>query len=277
MRYQDAYQNAVEKLLAADAAEPEADAWVLFEHVTALSRTYYFLKKQDEIPEDEAARLQELVQKRMLHIPVQQLTGVQYFCGMEFFVNEHVLIPRQDTECLVEEALKHIKDQDRILDLCTGSGCILLSIGKLSGKKLGLVGSDISEQALKVAKENAKRLQVDADFLLGDLFENVEGEYDVIVSNPPYIPTEEIEKLTPEVKEHEPFGALDGKEDGLYFYRKIIKEAISHLKEGGWLLFEIGYDQGESVPLLMKEAGLYNISVIKDLAGLNRVVVCQRL
>ena len=170
---------------------------------------------------------------------------------------------------------KH-KEIVRILDLCTGSGCILLSMLHYVRRKRKIdiygVGSDISKEALAVAVENAKKLGIEAKFVQGDLFENVEGSFDMILSNPPYIRTSEIERLQEEVRFHDPIKALDGKEDGLYFYRIIVKESRQYLKRGGWLIFEIGSDQAEAVKTLLQEAGYENIEVKKDLAGLDRVV-----
>ena len=193
--------------------------------------------------------------------------------GLEFGVNEYVLVPRQDTEILVESVLDILEGGMEVLDMCTGSGCILISLLKLcSFADVRGVGADVSEHALKVACENAEKLGVDVKFLHSDLFSNVEGKYDVIVSNPPYIRTAVIEELKEEVKLHDPFIALDGKEDGLYFYRRIVDESTNHLKKGGKLYFEIGYDQGEDVSRLMREAGFADVTVKKDLAGLDRVV-----
>ena len=191
--------------------------------------------------------------------------------GYPFYVDEHVLIPRQDTETLAEEALKVLKPGMRVLDLCTGSGCILISLMKMCEGLYG-TGSDISEEALEVARKNACRLEVNATFIRSSLFEHISGRYDLIVSNPPYIRTSVIQELQEEVRLHDPFIALDGKEDGLYFYREIIKAGGGYLKPGGYLMFEIGYDQGTEVASLMEKHGYRNIMVKKDLAGLDRVV-----
>lgn len=203
--------------------------------------------------------------------------------GLTFIVNEHVLIPRQDTEVLVEEVMRYLHDGMRILDMCTGSGCILLSLLRYSNDCTG-VGIDISGDALRVARENAERIlgvqaveQSRITLLQGDLFEALEksdagNKFDIIVSNPPYIKTDVIDSLMPEVREHEPRLALDGREDGLFFYREIITRAGSFLAGGGMLFLEIGYDQGEEVRLLMEKAGYTDIEVIKDYAGLDRVV-----
>ena len=186
-------------------------------------------------------------------------------------MDEHVLIPRQDTETLAEEALKVLKPGMEVLDLCTGSGCILISLMKMCEGLYG-TGSDISEEALEVARKNACRLEVNATFIRSSLFEHISGRYDLIVSNPPYIRTSVIQELQEEVRLHDPFIALDGKEDGLYFYREIIKAGGGYLKPGGYLMFEIGYDQGTEVASLMEKHGYRNIMVKKDLAGLDRVV-----
>lgn len=191
--------------------------------------------------------------------------------GYPFYVDEHVLIPRQDTETLAEEALKVLKPGMQVLDLCTGSGCILISLMKMCEGLYG-TGSDISEEALEVARKNACRLEVNATFIRSSLFEHISGRYDLIVSNPPYIRTSVIQELQEEVRLHDPFIALDGKEDGLYFYREIIKAGGGYLKPGGYLMFEIGYDQGTEVASLMEKHGYRNIMVKKDLAGLDRVV-----
>jgi len=159
----------------------------------------------------------------------------------------------------------------KVLDMCTGSGCIIISILH-HGKDLEGYASDISGQAISVAKENANLNQVAVSFEIGDLFDHIKGKYDIIVSNPPYIRTEEIAKLMPEVQIFEPFNALDGKEDGLFFYRKIVEQAGDYLNPGGHLLFEIGYDQGVDVSELMVQAGFKDVRVIKDLAGNDRVV-----
>lgn len=251
--------------------EAGLDAWLLLEFKTGKNRAYYFAHGDEPVSDETAAEYLTLIDRRAGHIPVQQLTHQAFFMGYEFYVNENVLIPRQDTETLVEEALKVVKPGMKVLDMCTGSGCIIVSIVHNVPEVEG-TATDISKQALLVAKENAKLNQVSVTFERSDLFDNVTGTYDVIVSNPPYIRTGEVVKLMPEVQEFEPMEALDGKEDGLYFYRKIIKECKSYLKPGGHILFEIGYDQGEAVSGLLKEAGFKNVAVIKDLAHNDRVV-----
>ena len=267
----EAYAYGQEQLKNAQIEDALLDAWYLLEFVTGISRAEYFMSMSEEMTSEHENQYRAYIAKRATRIPLQHIVGVQAFMGLEFEVNEHVLIPRQDTEVLVEEVLKVLKPGMRVLDMCTGSGCILISLLKL-GKEIQGTAVDLSEEALEVAKRNAKKLNVDATFLHSDLFECVEGNYDVIVSNPPYIRTDVIRGLQEEVRLHDPFMALDGKEDGLYFYREIVKESVSHLCKGGMLYFEIGHDQGNDVKRLMEDVGFQSVMVKKDLAGLDRVV-----
>lgn len=272
-------------LEASGNGEAGLDAWLLFEYVFEKNRAYFFAHGEETAEETKIEQYLELCKKRAAHIPLQHLTHQGFFMGYEFYVNEHVLIPRQDTETLVEEAELRLKKMEapRILDMCTGSGCILLSILADLENAAG-VGADISCEALAVAKRNAKTLLVEerAVFLESNLFSNeifrekdgkIPGKYDMLISNPPYIRTAEIEGLMEEVRLHDPRQALDGFEDGLYFYREITKAAPSYLKNGGWLLYEIGYDQGTEVSKLLCQAGFEEVKVVKDLAGLDRVVL----
>lgn len=253
-------------------SDSRIDSWLLLEMACRIDRNFYYMHMDEEMTSEQIEEFKSLLKKRGEHIPLQYITGEQEFMGLTFHVNSHVLIPRQDTETLVEEALKLAKPGMKIMDMCTGSGCILISILK-NVKDTSGCGFDISKQAINVAKENAKLNEVVADFEKSDLFEHVTERYDMIVSNPPYIKTDEIVKLMPEVSEFEPVQALDGKEDGLFFYRKIIKECRDYLNPGGYVLFEIGYDQGEDVSGMMKYAGFLNVHVVKDLARNDRVVI----
>lgn len=265
-----------EKLFARNQIPDAAvDAWYLMEYVTGMRRTDFLLRGQEIMTEAEMKRYCELVNQRAGHIPLQHLTGEQEFMGFPFRVNEHVLIPRQDTEVLVEEALNYLRSGMKLLDLCTGSGCIAVSLAKLCGG-LSVTASDLSEEALKVARENGRLLDAEVSWIESDLFDRIEGTFDMIVSNPPYIRTEVIGELSEEVRLHEPYQALDGHEDGLYFYRRIIAESEAHLNRKGLLLFEIGYDQGEEVAQLMIDGGFEQVKVKKDLAGLDRVVTGRR-
>jgi release factor glutamine methyltransferase len=273
MTYRELYEYGMERLSGAGIEEASLDARLLLEYICHTDRNELLVHGDSERGDLEKQFYEIVIEKRASHIPLQHITGVQEFMGLEFKVNEHTLIPRQDTEILVEEAMRYLSDGMRIIDMCTGSGCILLSLLKYSNECEG-IGVDISEDALVVARENAQRLGLNATFLKGDLFEPLEdcGLFDMIVSNPPYIETGVIPTLMPEVREHEPIAALDGREDGLYFYRKIVDKAKDYISKGGYLLFEIGYNQGEAVSSMMKEAGFSQVSIIKDYAGLDRVV-----
>lgn len=272
MQYAKLYQIGKEQLQKAGITDAELDARLLLEFICHTDRNALYAHGDQEIEDEKMQDFLQLIEKRAVHIPLQHLTGKQNFMGLDFLVNEHVLIPRQDTEILVEEIMRDLHDGIRILDMCTGSGCILLSLLHYSNDCVG-VGVDVSEDALAVARQNADRLaEKQAVFIQSDLFEKVEGSFDLIVSNPPYIRSQEIAGLMPEVREHEPHLALDGKNDGLHFYREIIKEAMLHLKRGGQLFFEIGYDQGEAVQALLAANGYTEIAVVKDYAGLDRVV-----
>ena len=235
------------ELEEAQIENASGDAWYLFSECFHISREDYLFGMTDEINDKEAEeRYKELIQKRKEHVPLQYILGTQEFMGYTFKVTPDVLIPRADTETVLEEVLDQLKQSkkpDTILDICTGSGCIAISLALILNPEV-CIGTDISEKALKIAKANGENLAPMVKFIQSDLFENVTGSYDLIISNPPYITTEECGKLMPEVKDHEPMLALDGKEDGLYFYKKIIKEAKNYLNPDGMLAFEIGYDQG---------------------------------
>ena len=280
MTYREFYEYGKLKLEEAGVAEAALDARLLLEYICHTDRNELIIHADRERSSMEEQFYRMLIEKRASRVPLQHITGEQEFMGLCFKVNEHTLIPRQDTEILVEEAMRHLSDGMRILDMCTGSGCILLSLLKYSNECEG-IGVDLSGEALKMARENAQRLQLNAEFLEGDLFSALENFgmekpaeklFDMIVSNPPYIKTAVIDTLMPEVREHEPLSALDGREDGLYYYRRIVAEASDYMRKGAILFFEIGYDQGESVMSLMQKAGFTQIEIFKDYAGLDRVV-----
>ena len=321
----------------AGIVEADLDAWYLFEQSFGISRAQYFLCARENIVGSTAQKIavqeqhgdllesgnalecaelwlkeklsayEHALKKRAARIPLQQIIGQQEFMGLSFFVNEHVLIPRQDTETLVELVLQEQKDKDiSILDMCTGSGCIAVSLKKLGGYA-HVEGADISEEALKVAKRNSEEIlenndvnndavnsrteqiqnseermvsevrrvsQTGVTFRHSDMFSSFREteQFNVIVSNPPYIPSAVIEELEPEVRDHEPRGALDGTADGLYFYRILAEECAKHLTPGGHVYFEIGYDQGAAVKELLDIHGFKDTRVIQDLAGKDRVV-----
>ena len=334
----------------AGIVEADLDAWYLFEQIFGISRAQYFLCARENITgstaqkiavqeqhgdllesgnalecaelwlEEKLSAYENALKKRAARIPLQQIIRQQEFMGLTFFVNEHVLIPRQDTETLVELVLHEQKDKDiSLLDMCTGSGCIAVSLKKLGGYA-HVEGADISEEALKVAKRNSEEIlenndvnndtvnsrteqiqnctnltnnqnkqdnseehmvsevrrvsQTGVTFRRSDMFSSFRGteQFNVIVSNPPYIPSAVIEELEPEVRDHEPRGALDGTADGLYFYRILAEECAKHLTPGGHVYFEIGYDQGAAVKKLLDNHGFKDTRVIQDLAGKDRVV-----
>ena len=261
------------ELKEANIIEANIDAWYLLSYVFSISKMTYLLDRNKEIQLDDEkiSFYKKLIGKRKKRIPLQHLTNEQEFMGLEFFVNEHVLIPRQDTEVLVEEVLKDGYGE-RIIDICTGSGCIAISLDKLGHFK-EVVGVDISKEALEVAKRNNEKLSASVNFIESDLFTNVENKtFDCIVSNPPYIRKEVIETLEPEVKDFEPYIALYGPDEGLYFYEKIARIGKAYLQPNGKIYFEIGHDQGDAVSHILKKNGYKDIFVIKDLAGLDRVV-----
>lgn len=297
LTYYEVYREGAARLGEADIEEAELDARLLLEFVCGTDRNTLLVHGERDVSEEEYGRYCGLIERRAVHVPLQHLTGEQDFMGLTFLVNKDVLVPRQDTEVLVEEAMKHLHDGMRILDMCTGSGCILLSLLHYSNDCEG-VGVDLSARALSVAGKNyeilrTRRPDMKARFLEGDLFEGLvpeaeneadrktaaddetndgEKRFDIIASNPPYIKTDVIDTLMPEVREHEPVMALDGGTDGLAFYRRIAGDAVAYLNGGGMLFFEIGCEQAADVCKIMEAAGFREVEVVKDFAGLDRVV-----
>ncbi len=262
-------------LEVAGIVEAELDAWYLLSDTFSIDRTQ-FLMERNRPKELEPALLEQYrkrLKKRAMRIPLQHILGVQEFMGIEFIVNNKVLIPRQDTEVLVEEVLK--EKTGTVLDLCTGSGCIAISLAKL-GSFQQVDAADISVDALDIAKKNAERAEVQVQFYQGNLFETITKKYDIIVSNPPYISKEMIETLEPEVKKYEPYQALYGPNNGLYFYEKISESAVNFLNSNGKIFYEIGYDQAEAVCDILEKYKYKEITVIPDLSGKNRVVKARR-
>ena len=280
--------QGIQLLMNAGIEEARLDAWLLLEYTADISRAWYYAHPEAEVNEEIVSEYLSLCQKRAEHIPLQHLTHQACFMGYDFYVDERVLVPRQDTEVLAEEALLQLRNMrnPRILDMCTGSGCLLLSLLMEIPDATG-IGVDVSEAALAVAERNRKNLElekravlVQSDTFSGDYFQknsgNISLEYDMLISNPPYIPTEDIGKLMEEVRFHDPLLALDGREDGLYFYRRITEQAGKYLKPGGWLMYEIGCEQGADVSAIMQGEGFTEVTVKKDLAGLDRVVIGKK-
>ncbi|MCR5157074.1 MAG: peptide chain release factor N(5)-glutamine methyltransferase [Butyrivibrio sp.] len=275
MNYKDAYINGTEELTRAWICEAKLDARLLLEYVCGTDHSALLTHPERELTDTEAESYESAIKRRSAREPVAYILGTWDFMGLSFKVTGDVLIPEQDSEFLVEEALRHCEDGMKVMDLCTGSGCIGLSILKFTNETKALC-TDISEAALSVAKENADKLGLSdrVNFLKTDLFpEDCNEKFDLIVSNPPYIRSDVIGTLEPEVKDFEPRLALDGSEDGLVFYRRIADKAPSYLYSSGYLIMEIGYDQAEAVTGILEEKGCYHgIEVIKDFSGNDRVI-----
>lgn len=326
MTYRDMLKHGETVLQEAGVVDYKLDAWYLFEAATGLSKQLYFMEMTTEATERIEAKYNKLLKRRSNREPLQYILGSQVFMGLDFEVNEHVLIPRQDTENLVEEVNKIIQQMkadkmDReakadldavdatnsgvsdvgrgsdidILDMCTGSGCIIISLVAMNEGVYG-TAVDLSKEAISVARRNAMNNSVTdrVEFYVGDLFDGITDHkeqkvvraglsctkygparqtFDIIVSNPPYIPTAEIAKLMPEVGDFEPMMALDGDEDGLRFYRQIAADAPDFLKDGGYLIVEIGFDQGQDVRNIFLENNFADVRVIKDYQDNDRIVV----
>lgn len=323
MTIREVLTNIRGRLQNAGIEDFEYESWVFLDWKLHIDRAEFYMNPNGDVKEELLAELERVLKQREQRVPLQYLMGECEFMGYDFSVDERVLIPRQDTECLVELAVESIRKKEietrqkqnlseadysgdtakkdivefhenhgaqqfekcgadnrkpeqkstkvKVLDLCTGSGCIGISVAKLC-PDTEVTLADISDGALSVAKKNAQNLEADVTLIKGNLFENIEGRFDYILSNPPYIPSEVIEGLMPEVKEHEPRLALDGEADGLSFYRKIINEAPDYLNPNGRIYFEIGAEQGEDLTRLMNERGFSEVKVHKDLAGLDRIV-----
>ena len=263
------------KMLAqAGIDEAELDARYILEYITGLNSAQYFINSEDIIEKDKAEEFFRLIERRSKRIPLSYVIGTRDFFGLTFKVDENVLIPEQETELLVEEVIKYSEGK-AVLDMCTGSGCIAISIA-LFGKPSKVAASDICHKALEVARENAKSLKAgEISFIQGDMFENVTDKFDIIVSNPPYIETGEIDELMPEVRDYIPRLALDGDEDGLKFYRIISKEAVKKLNKNGRIFYEIGYNQSRAVASILLENGSTDVKIMKDYSGLDRIVMAK--
>lgn len=268
MTYREAYDEGRKRIVSDEA---DIECAIILEYVMGTDRNDLFAHPERELIKEEEEKFFSLINRRNSGEPVQYITGKTFFYGLEFLCDNAVLIPRFDTEVLVEEIIKNAPKDAKLLDLCTGSGCIALSV-KHERNDLCVFASDISKAALATAKKNKENLSLDVTFIESDMFENIEGRFDVIVSNPPYIPKEVIEGLDEKVKKYEPYNALCGGEDGLNYYRIIADKAKGYLNADASLMMEIGFDQGESVSSLLRENGYTEIKVIKDLNGLDRVV-----
>lgn len=272
-----AVNNIKEKLSAAGIDTASLDAQLIAGKALNMTRVQILTYPDKILTEEEKCKINEMFLKRINRMPMQYILGECEFMGLNFKVNSNTLIPRGDTEILVEKAIELINENNYkyVLDIGTGSGAIAVSIAKYTGAKVTAV--DISNEAIMVAKENATNNEVNIEFINSDLFEDVTGSYDLIVSNPPYIEKDVIKTLEPDVKDYEPVIALDGGCDGLDFYKSITKDCCKYLNENGSIIFEIGYNQGEVVSSLLSAYNFGKISVKKDLAGLDRVVIGYKL
>lgn len=275
----EVYTEGKNRLQKAGVQSYEFDARQLLFFVFSIDANQYLLNQSMPLSEEEEKKVNsyfEAIQKRSEKIPLQYITGEQNFCGLDFYVNENVLIPRLDTEVLVEKILEYEEPGQRVMDMCTGSGCIAITLQKLGGFQVMAV--DISDEALTLARKNAQRNQAQVTFFQSNMFEQLSNtsKVDVIVSNPPYIESKVVDELDDEVKKYEPRLALDGMEDGLHFYRILAREGKRFLNEGGRLYVEIGFDQAEAVKEIFGAQGFLDIQVYKDLAGLDRVVAMHR-
>jgi len=278
MKINELIKVGVKKLKEKEIEEPILKMRLLISSVLNKDKEYTITHGEEEIDSLKVEEIYNKIKKLEEHIPIQYITNKQEFMKLKFFVNENVLIPRSDTEILVEEIIENYKNKEvKILDLCTGSGCIAISLKKyIENSKIYAI--DISEEALKVAKQNAINNEVDITFLKSDIFSNIKEEkFDIIVSNPPYIKTEVINNLDKEVKK-EPLIALDGGNDGLYFYKKIIEEGYKFLNENGTIFFEIGYDQKDEIINIVKNDARYEIvKTKKDLGNNDRIIVIRKV
>lgn len=287
MNYSDILEKGENILADAGIDDARGDARLLIEEASGIDYSHLMISMSDEVPAEVEEKYRGYISLRKKRIPLQQIVGYTEFMGLRFHVNENVLCPRQDTEVLVEEVLKDIEvsrdahdnipglaDEGplKVLDLCTGSGCIAISIARLSDASV--TASDISEKALEVAQQNAYDNHANVNFCQGDLYDALPqaDKYDIIVSNPPYIRSDVIPTLMPEVKDHEPRIALDGSADGMKFYRKIIEKSPDYLNPDGRIYLEIGYDQGAEVINLIRSCGYEDFHIIKDYSGNDRVI-----
>ncbi|MCI6235463.1 MAG: peptide chain release factor N(5)-glutamine methyltransferase [Lachnospiraceae bacterium] len=279
--YRELYEEGRRILEQAGLPDAALDARFLLEEVCGTNLQTLLVFPEKKVTEEEVNQYRAFIQRRKDREPTAMILGEWDFMGLTFRLNKSTLIPEQDTEVLVETALEELKRRGlgeaplRILDLCTGSGCILLSLLH-ELRNAGGLGTDLSEEALEAARENAVRLglQERAAFRQGDLWEPVGDErFDLIVSNPPYVPTEVIPTLEPEVRCGEPYAALDGGEDGLVFYRRIMREAAGHLKPSGIIIVESGFDEAPQIAARMQDQKLRGIRTVKDYGGLDRVVL----
>ncbi len=275
MQIQEILSSTIKQLNSNNVEEPNNKAKRLLAFVLNVPKEFLIINDNKELNKKQEVKYKKCIERLIKGEPIQYIIGKQEFMGIDLIVTNDVLIPQPDTEILVEETIKVAKqyDKPKILDLCTGSGAIAIAIKKCI-PEAEIVASDLSSKALRIANNNDRTKKI--RFILSDLFENINEKFDIIVSNPPYIKTEEIKTLSKEVQ-NEPLMALDGGQDGLYFYEKIIKQANSYLNQNSYLCLEIGENQKNEIIKKIQYNGKYtNIQTYKDLGGNDRVITCKK-
>lgn len=275
MQIQEILSSTIKQLNSNNVEEPNNKAKRLLAFVLNVPKEFLIINDNKELNKKQEVKYKKCIERLIKGEPMQYIIGKQEFMGIDLIVTNDVLIPQPDTEILVEETIKVAKqyDKPKILDLCTGSGAIAIAIKKCI-PEAEIVASDLSSKALRIANNNDRTKKI--RFILSDLFENINEKFDIIVSNPPYIKTEEIKTLSKEVQ-NEPLMALDGGQDGLYFYEKIIKQANSYLNQNSYLCLEIGENQKNEIIKKIQYNGKYtNIQTYKDLGGNDRVITCKK-
>ncbi|MBL7149369.1 MAG: peptide chain release factor N(5)-glutamine methyltransferase [Candidatus Cloacimonetes bacterium] len=265
---------ATDLLTSKDIENPKLDSEYIIAHVLGMSRLELNLHQDDDITEDNLVLIQNMISRRQKNEPLQYILGETDFYGLTFKVNEHVLIPRPETELLVEKIIKENPAVEEILEIGTGSGAIAIALAA-NIKNVKIIAVDISNEALQVARENAVKNKVNINFCFSDVFENVIGKYDLIISNPPYISNKEYQYLSSEIREYEPLIALLADDNGLAFYKKILCSAKDYLTENGKIYFEIGCSLSESIKKVAEENGFRNIETVKDLNDFDRMMVIE--
>ncbi|MCF7792548.1 MAG: peptide chain release factor N(5)-glutamine methyltransferase [Candidatus Cloacimonetes bacterium] len=271
MKILNLLEQAKNSLKQAGSTNPKLDAELIISHFTGINRLELNLHADDEVSEESQIKIKKAIQRRIDHEPIQYILGETEFYGLQIKVNPSVLIPRPETELLVEKIIDENPAEKSILEIGSGSGCIAITLKKLLPDS-SVTATDISGKALKTTQENAETNQTEIDFIQSDLFDNISGRFDLIVSNPPYIPKDEYKKLSTEIKKFEPESALLANEDGIYFYRQILEKAKQFLNNNGKIYFEIGYDQAERIREIALRNGFTGIEVFQDLNGFDRMM-----
>ena len=274
MKISEIINWATDLLTSTDIEKPKLDSEYIISHVLGINRLELNLHQEDEVTENDLVLIQNMISRRRKNEPLQYILGETDFYGLSLKVNEHVLIPRPETELLVEKIITENPTAEEILEIGTGSGAIAIALAA-NIKNVKIMAVDISNEALQIARENAVKNKVNINFCFSDVFENVTGKYDLIVSNPPYISGNEYQYLSREIREYEPSIALLADDNGLVFYKKILCSAKDYLTKKGGIYFEIGYNLSDSIKKVAKENGFRNIETVKDLNGFDRMMVIE--